>query len=265
MPPRSSSASGMRSIRRELQRRRPKPLAPRSSAAKRPPPPHEEGDRYTGPEPRPCPPRQEDPSPSTSKSPPGSAGTHAAPRSRPHPSPRPGVISPCTPPQPRSAPPSVDSACPTTLGTDENLRPGTAVGVRTRTTTLKTGEVLVFWLRAMIVSPTRGGYEVVYDRNWPPGDPYGTVPVPRRHVRTIKPSSSPTTPAPSLPSSSNPRSSASHTTATAAAARNKETRPAPRSTTAGKSLRLIRSLLPEMERHVQVPSQDTSWLLLGST
>jgi len=132
-----------------------------------------------------------------------------------------------------------------TLGTDENLRPGTAVGVRTRTTTLKTGEVLVFWLRATIVSPspTRGGYEVVYGGDWPRGDPYGTVHVPRRHVRMIKPSSSPTTPPLS-------RSSASLTTATAAAARNKETRPLPRPTTAGKSLRLIRSLLPEMERHV---------------
>ncbi|RLM85342.1 hypothetical protein C2845_PM04G24820 [Panicum miliaceum] len=79
----------------------------------------------------------------------------------------------------------------------------------------------------MVVSPTHGGYEVVYDGNWPPGDPHGTVHVPRRHVRMIKPSSSPTTPPPSLPPSSIPRSSASHTTATAAAARNKETRPAP--------------------------------------
>ncbi|KAG2645398.1 proline-rich receptor-like protein kinase PERK9 [Panicum virgatum] len=236
----------------ELQRRRPKPLAPRSSAAKRPSatPLPREGDRYTGrPEPRPRPPSEEGPSPTASRSPPGSAGSHAAPRPprpRPHPSPRPGATSPCTPQPSRSAPSSVDSACPTTLSTDENLRPGTAVVVRTRTTTLKTGEVLVFWLRATIVSPspTRGGYEVVYGCNWPPGDPYGTVHVPRRHVRMIKLSSSPTTPPLS-------RSSASLTTATAAAARNKETRPLPRPTTAGKSLRLIRSLLPEMERHAR--------------
>ncbi|PUZ72077.1 hypothetical protein GQ55_2G364300 [Panicum hallii var. hallii] len=231
MPPRSSSG-GMQSIRRELQRRRHKPLAPRSSTAKRKrpsaPPLTREGDRYTGREPGSRPPNQEDPSPTASKPPPGSAGTHTEPRPRPHPSPRPGV----------------DSTCPTTLSSDENLRPETAVGVRTRTTTLKTGEVLVFWLRAMVVSPTHGGYEVVYDGNWPPGDP-------PRHVRMIKPSSSPTTPPPSLPPSSTPRSSASHTTATAAAARNKETRPAPRPTMAGKSLRLIRSLLPEMERHAR--------------
>ncbi|RLN36443.1 ESX-1 secretion-associated protein EspI-like [Panicum miliaceum] len=245
MPPRSFSTSGMQSIRRELQRRRPMPLAPRGSAAKRPsapPPPL----RYTAPEPRPRPPSQEDPSPTASKSPPGSAG-----RPRPRPSPRPGFLSPSTPPPSRSASSSVYSACPTTLGTDEHLRPGTAVGVRTRTTTLETGEILVFWLRAMIVSPTRGGYEVLYDGNWPPGDPYGTVHVPRRHVRMIESSSSPTTPLPSMPPSSTPRSSASHTTATVSAARNKETRPAPRPTTAGKSLRLIRSLLPEMERHAR--------------
>lgn len=121
------------------------------------------------------------------------------------------------------------------------------VGVRTRTTTLKTGEVLVFWLRATIVSPTAdGGYEVVYDGNWPPGDPYGTVRVPGHHVRVIKPSLSPTTQPP--PPSRAPSSSALDTTATVAAARKKETRPAPRSTTAGKSPRLVRSLWPEIKR-----------------
>jgi hypothetical protein len=47
MPPRSSS-SGMQGIRRELQRRRPKPLAPRRSAASKPSPPPLEGSRYQG-------------------------------------------------------------------------------------------------------------------------------------------------------------------------------------------------------------------------
>ncbi|RLM87485.1 ESX-1 secretion-associated protein EspI-like [Panicum miliaceum] len=257
MPPRSSS-SGMQSIHRELQRRRHKPLAPKRSAASKPsPPPPLEGARYTGREPRPRPPRQEDPSFAASKSPPGSAGTHVPrpPRPRPHPSPRPTVISPfSTPPPPpstRSAPSSIGSASPSTLGTNEHLRPGTEVGVRTRTATLKTGEVLVFWLRAMIVSPVQGGYEVVYDGNWPPGDPYGTVHIPRQHVRMIKPSPSPTTLPPSLPPYSAPSSSASDTTATVAAARKKEMRQAPRPTTGGKSLRLIRSLLPEMEKQAR--------------
>jgi len=95
----------------------------------------------------------------------------------------------------------------------------------------------------MVVSSTHGGYEVVYDGNWPPGDPYGTVRVPRRHVRMVEPS-----PPPSLPPSSTPSSSASDTTASVAATWNKMMRPVPRPTTAGKSLRLIRSLLPEMER-----------------
>nr|TKW34771.1 hypothetical protein SEVIR_2G327900v2 [Setaria viridis]TKW34789.1 hypothetical protein SEVIR_2G329000v2 [Setaria viridis] len=247
MPHRSSS-SGMQSIRRELQRRRPKHLAPKSSVAMKPsaPPPPRESARCTGREPRPLPPRLEVSSSTASKSPPGSAATHA-PRPRRRSSPRPTVFSPSTPLPASSAPSSGGSACLSTLGADEHLRPGTEVGVRTRTTTLKTGEALVLWLRAMIVSPIHGGYEVVYDGNWPPGDPYGTVQVPRRHIRMIKPSPPPTTPPPSLPPFS-----ASATTATVAAARKKEMRPQPRPTTAGKSLRLIRrGLLPEMERQAR--------------
>ena len=182
-------------------------MAPKSSAAKKPsaPPPHpRQGVRDKVLEPRSRPPREDVPSPLASHSR-GRAGTDA-PRPRPHVSPRPPVASRSTAPS-RSA---VSSA--RYPGDAANLAPGTAVGVRTRTTTLKTGEVLVFWLRAMVVSSTHGGYEVAYDGNWPPGDPYGTVRVPRRHVRMVEPSSS------------------------------------PRPTTAGKSLRLIRSLLPEMER-----------------
>uniref|UniRef100_K3ZZQ2 Uncharacterized protein n=1 Tax=Setaria italica TaxID=4555 RepID=K3ZZQ2_SETIT len=174
----------MQSIRRELQRRRPKHLAPKSSVAMKPsaPPPPRESARCTGREPRPLPPRLEVSSSTASKSPPGSAATHA-PRPRRRSSPRPTVFSPSTPLPASCAPSSGGSACLSTLGADEHLRPGTEVGVRTRTTTLKTGEALVLWLRAMIVSPIHGGYEVVYDGNWPPGDPYGTVQVPRRHIR----------------------------------------------------------------------------------
>ncbi|CAL5062749.1 unnamed protein product [Urochloa decumbens] len=232
MPPRRSS-SGMQSIRRELQRRRPKPLAPKSSAAMKqsalPPLP-------------PRPQLQEDPSSTAAKSlPAASAGTHAPrpPRPRPHPPPRPAAISRSTPP-PLQA--STGSASHSTLrADDEHLRPGTEVGVRTRTTTLKTGEVLVLWLRAMIVSPINGGYEVVYDGNWPP------VHVPRRHVRMIDPS-----PPSQKPTSCAPSPCTSATTATVAAMEKKEMQPAPRPTTAGKSLRLIRRcLLPEMERQAR--------------
>ncbi|CAL5063869.1 unnamed protein product [Urochloa decumbens] len=239
MPPRPCS-SGMQSIRRELQRRRPKPLAPKRSTTT----------KQSAPSlPPPRPKLQEDLWFAAS----GSAGTHAPrpPRPRPQAPPHPAAISQSTllpppPPPTRSAPSSIGSASPSYLGADDvHLRPGTEVGVRTRTTTLKTGEVLVLWLRAMVVSPTHAGYEVVYDGNWPPGDPYGTVHVPRRHVRKMEPSPSP---------SSAPSSSASHTAAAAAVAATlkKEMRPAPRPTTAGKSLRLIRrSLLPEMEGNTQ--------------
>nr|TKW09411.1 hypothetical protein SEVIR_6G092800v2 [Setaria viridis] len=79
------------------------------------------------------------------------------------------------------------------------------------------------------------GYEVVFNGNWPPGNPYANVHVARGHFRTIEPSPSPTTPASSLPPSGAPSSCAS-VAATA-----------PRPTTAGKSVRLIRSLLPEMD------------------
>ncbi|CAL5082994.1 unnamed protein product [Urochloa decumbens] len=234
MPPRRSS-SGMQSIRRELQRRRPKPLAPKSSAAMKqsaPPPPR--------------PQLQEDPSSTSAKSPPASAGTHAPrpPRPRPHPPPRPAAISrrSTPPPLPSSTPSSTGFAIPSTLrAADDHLRPGTEVGVRTRTTTLRTGEVLVLWLRAMIVSPTNGGYVVVYDGDWPP------VHVPRRHVRMIDPS--PTT---HKPTSCAPSPCASATAATVAAMEKKGMHPAPRPTRAGKSLRLIRrSLLPEMEHQVR--------------
>ncbi|OEL21583.1 hypothetical protein BAE44_0017393 [Dichanthelium oligosanthes] len=103
MPPHSSS-SGMRSIHCELQRRRPKPLAPKSSAAKKPsapPPPLREGARDKVREPCPRQPREEVPSSSSHSR--GCVGTDA-PRPRPHASPRPPVASPSTPLPSRSPP-----------------------------------------------------------------------------------------------------------------------------------------------------------------
>ncbi|CAN6199023.1 unnamed protein product [Urochloa humidicola] len=237
MPPRSSS--GMQSIRRELQRRRPKPLAPKHSSAKKPPAPPRlpprEGSRCTVPEPRPRlrQPREEIPSPFASQCRCRADDTDA---------PGPTVASRSTPPPSRSAASPAGSVRRATPSAAALLKPGAAVGVRTRTTTLKTGEVLVLWLRAMVVSSTHEGCEVVYDGNWPPGDPYGTVHVPCRHVRMIDPSK-PTSCAPSPCAS---------TATVAAAVKKKEMQPAARPTTAGKSLRLIRrSILPEMERQAQ--------------
>ncbi|RCV13064.1 hypothetical protein SETIT_2G317700v2 [Setaria italica] len=242
MPHRPSS-SGMQNIRRELQRRRPKPLAPKSSVAMKSsaPPPPCESPRYTSREPRPRPPSEKIPSSFAAQSR-CRAGTDA-PQPRPH-------ASRCPPVASRPTPPSW-SAVSSAPGAAAHLRPGTAVGVRTRTTTLKTGEALVLWLKAMVVSPTQEGYEIVYDGNWPPSDPYGTVHVPRRHVRMMNPS--PTTPPPPPSFAAIPCASA--TTAAVPAAQKKETQPAPRPTRAGKSLRLIRrSLLPEMERQARADS-----------
>ncbi|KAF8644553.1 hypothetical protein HU200_066408 [Digitaria exilis] len=214
----------MQSIRRELQRRRPKPLAPKSSTTKKTSAPLRLSPPLEGA-------HQEHSS---------SSAASKSPRPRPpHPSSRAAAVH-------RSS----GSACPSTNGSDERLRPGTAVGVRTKTTKLKTGKVLVLWLRATIVSPTHHGYEVIYDGSWPPSDPYGTVHVPRRHVRMIKPSSSPTTSPPQqTPPSRAPSSSASDDAT--ATAKKKEMGPAPRPTTAGKSVHLVRSLFPELERQAR--------------
>ncbi|OQU76664.1 hypothetical protein SORBI_3010G181800 [Sorghum bicolor] len=97
----------------------------------------------------------------------------------------------------------------------------------------KTGQVLVLWIKATVMSSCTkgsGGYEVVYDANWPPGDPKGTVHVAPHHVKVNNPSPSPTNPPQSLhPPAATPK------------------KEMPRPTTTGKSLRRIRNLFPEME------------------
>ncbi|XP_066396389.1 uncharacterized protein [Miscanthus floridulus] len=228
----------MRSIRRELQRRRSKPLAPTRSVAKKPSasPPSRHGsiDSVRGPCPRP--PCQEVLSSTISHSR-VSTVTDASPQPRPGSSSRCNPASPPPPPL-RSDPSSAWSAFRATPCIPAQLKPGTVVRVRTRTAKLKTGQVLVLCLKATIVSSsTDGGYEVVYDANLPRGDPKSTVHVAPHQVRVIDPSPSLTTPPPSLPPP----------TATVAAT----TKEMPRPTTAGKSLRLIRSLFPEMELPVR--------------
>jgi hypothetical protein len=100
---------------------------------------------------------------------------------------------------------------------------------------LKTGQVLVLWLKATIVSSSTNGsgYEVVYDANWPPGDPKGTVHVAPNHVKVINPSPSPT----------NPPQSLHPPTATVAATPKKEM---PRPTTAGGCQRPKPPLIPHI-------------------
>jgi hypothetical protein len=207
------------------------PLGPTRSVAKKPSvtpsPRHGPRDAVWGPYPRS--PHQNIPSSTIARSRGPTVGG-ASPRHRPPASSRCTPASPPPPPPPRSAPSSDIYAGGDTPGIPTRLSPGTVVHVRTRTAALKTGQVLVFWLKATIVSQsTDGGYGVVYDANWPRDDPKSTVYVTPPQIRMIDPSPSPTTPPP---------------TAAVAATTKKEM---PRPTTAGKSLRLIRSLFPEMD------------------
>ncbi|KAJ1279299.1 hypothetical protein BS78_04G144600 [Paspalum vaginatum] len=243
-PPRSRSA-GMRSIRRELQRRRLKlnKAAKSSSVDKMVISAREDRSRSAAEA------RDRSPPPLRRQEAPLSSTISHARRDAAAPPQRSVPVSSLS--RSTAAASSVGSACRyTPAACDACLRPGTLVGVRTRTTRLKTGQVLVLWLKAMIVSRTDdGGYEVIYDGNWPPGDPYGTVHVSRHHVRLIK--TTPPPPAPSVATSSCASAAATATaTAAMATARNKKMRrpDEQRPITAGKNLRLIRSLVAtEME------------------
>ncbi|KAL6639313.1 hypothetical protein ACP70R_023043 [Stipagrostis hirtigluma subsp. patula] len=249
-PHSSSSSAAMRSIRRELQRRRPKPLAPKKPAAKKPSAPPSGGARDPGRVPPPRP--RQDPSPRFVTS--LSRGTTVVPPPR-RPPPRPHastrsspVASPSTtPPLPRPA--ASCSVAPAFAA--ETLRPGTEVLVRTRTATLRTGQVLVLWLSAVVVSAPDGGYEIVYNGKWPRGNPHALVHVARDHVKLPKLPRMPPPPKSKLPPSA-ASSRASAVTALAAAPK-KEMKPVPRPTTAGKSLRLVHKLWPEMELQPRAP------------
>ncbi|KAL6639317.1 hypothetical protein ACP70R_023047 [Stipagrostis hirtigluma subsp. patula] len=246
MAPRSTPSAALRSIRRELQRRRPKPLAPKKPAAKKPSAPPSGGSREPG-LPRRRPPR-DGASSITSRS---RGSTAPTPLLRPLPpraSPRSSAVASLAtlpPPPSRSGASSAGSACPAAAAA--HLRPGTEVLVRTRTGTLPTGQVLVLWLGAVVVSATEGGYEVVYNGEWPRGNPFATVHVPRDHVKLPKRSPAPTQSLQEVPPSAASSCASATATVAVAAAPKKEMKPAPRPTTAGKSIRLVRKLWPEME------------------
>ncbi|KAJ1279300.1 hypothetical protein BS78_04G144700 [Paspalum vaginatum] len=217
-PPRSRSA-GMRSIRRELQRRRLKlNKAAKSSSVDKmvisARAPREDRSRSAAEA------RDRSPPPLRRQEAPLSSTISHARRDAAAPPQRSVPVSSLS--RSTAAASSVGSACRSTpAACDARLRPGTLVGVRTRTTRLKTGQVLVLWLKAMIVSRTDdGGYE--------------TTPPP---------------PAPSVATSSCASAAATATAAMATARNKKMRRPdEQRPTTAGKNLRLIRSLVAtEME------------------
>ncbi|KAL6639278.1 hypothetical protein ACP70R_023008 [Stipagrostis hirtigluma subsp. patula] len=218
MAPRSSSSAATRSVRRELQRRQPKkPLAATTRPAAKKPSAAPSRSARDADRPRARPPRVE-PS-STTARPRGSASTGAP-----------------APPLPRPRLPLFPQAS----SYSSSLGPGTAVLVRTRVSTLPTGQTLVLWLGAEVVSANvDGDYVVVYNGDWPRGNPHAPVHVARHHVKLPPPPQS-------KPTSSAASSCTSPTTAVTAAPK-KEMQPAPRPTTAGKSVRLIRKLWPEME------------------
>lgn len=136
------------------------------------------------------------------------------------------------------------------IGVPEILKPGAAVRVRTRTAVVmaaKTVEIWL-WLPATVVSAAADGrsYEVVYKGKLPPGDPFATVHVAHDHVVLEK----------EQPDMSSCASAAnSHA---AAASKSSEMVSAPRPTTAGKSMRLIRDLTSEAQPHATAEA-DNGW------
>ncbi|TVU39100.1 hypothetical protein EJB05_12504, partial [Eragrostis curvula] len=241
LPPRRPSAE-MRSIHRELQRRRPKPLAPKRPAAKKSPAPPPSsiggaGDKVR--RPRALLPSK-NPSSITCKSS-SSSGTHAPPPSRPQ-DPAPPCASlavPLLPPPPsRSVASSIGSASADIPRSDARLKPGTAVRVRTRIMVkLATkSEAIWLWLPAIVVSAAAdGSCEVVYKGKLPPWDPFATVHVASDHVKPEK--QPPPTPLPSCATTNNQ----------VASPKNSLILPLPRPTTAGKSMRLVNKLADETQ------------------
>lgn len=147
------------------------------------------------------------------------------------------------------------------------------------------GKILALWLPAMVVSATDGSYEVIYEGNLPRDNPFSCVHVPLDHVRPIKPSvpavaggggDRPIDPKPAVAAEHAKtedirkpfagdaaraeaevgncrkpnRKSRDHAT---------EKKPAPRPTTAGKSIKVIREIMSEKDRRVL----DTTFVELG--
>ncbi|TVU39106.1 hypothetical protein EJB05_12511, partial [Eragrostis curvula] len=245
LPPRHPSAE-MRSILRELQRRRPNSLALKWPATKKPsaPPPSSiggAGDKVRRPRAvLPC----KNPSSITCKSS-SSAGTFdteplhlALPCTS-------FAMAPLPPPPFRSAASSTGSASEEIPFAAARLRPGTSVRVRTRVIVkLATkSEPIWLWLRAIVVSAAaEGSYEVVYKGKLPPWDPFSTVHVASDHV---KPETQP--PPTPLPSRATSPSACAITNTQVAASKNSSSLPLPRPTTAGKSMRLVNKIATETQ------------------
>lgn len=108
------------------------------------------------------------------------------------------------------------------------MEAGTTVSVRTRVGKLPGGRQLVLWLSAVVVSAAEEGYlTVLYKGNFPPEDPFKTVRVAAREEakRMAAPAAAIATSTTALPSGNNAA--------------------APRPTTAGKSVAVLKRVFSE--------------------
>ncbi|KAK3127076.1 hypothetical protein QOZ80_7AG0567960 [Eleusine coracana subsp. coracana] len=244
------SSFGMQRLRRKLQHRKHKalghtPPTTKKTAGPPPPPQPREGARERFQEPCPRHPREEVCASTSSLS----RGTRPPPPRRPQPH---ASVSRSSAASASRAPPSrcgSSSLVQTTIAegtsTAERLKPGTRALVRTRTQTkIDRRTTLVVWLGATVVSVTADGYEVIYEGNLPRDNPFATVHVPLHHVRAFNPSP-PTPPAAAIKivSPKNQTSEKSMRLIRDIAPETKK--PAPRPTTAGKRIQVIRSLMSE--------------------
>ncbi|XP_062186704.1 uncharacterized protein LOC133890311 [Phragmites australis] len=121
---------------------------------------------------------------------------------------------------------------------NSSIREGAQVRVRTPVGTLRTGQRLVLWLSAVVVSAVdeEDGYlSVVYNNGtFPRDDPFGTVRVARKHVKNMPPTAAST--------------GSSTVVTTDRSSHPSQNKAALRPTVAGKKLPLLKKLEKDMQR-----------------
>nr|ABF97685.1 hypothetical protein LOC_Os03g42500 [Oryza sativa Japonica Group] len=131
---------------------------------------------------------------------------------------------------------AADPAAGPEASSEQIMEAGTTVSVRTRVGKLPGGRQLVLWLSAVVVSAAEEGYlTVVYKGDFPPGDPFQTVRVARKDTKKITAGAA-------------AAAAATITDPAAAAARpssNNVAAPAPRPSTGGKKVRVLKRIYPE--------------------
>ncbi|EEC75762.1 hypothetical protein OsI_12660 [Oryza sativa Indica Group] len=138
--------------------------------------------------------------------------------------------------QQHAAKAAADPAAGPEASSEQIMEAGTTVSVRTRVGKLPGGRQLVLWLSAVVVSAAEEGYlTVVYKGDFPPGDPFQTVRVARKDTKKITAGAA-------------AAAAATITDPAAAAARpssNNVAAPAPRPSTGGKKVRVLKRIYPE--------------------